>query len=69
VPIYEYICASCGERFDRLQGSNDPAPACSACGHGDVRRTISLIAGLAGSSRPSASAGCGCGGACACGRN
>jgi putative FmdB family regulatory protein len=69
VPIYEYVCADCGERFDRLQRVSDPQPACPVCGAGGVRRAISLIGGLTGSGAPSASAGCGCGGACACGRN
>ncbi len=43
MPIYEYACESCGNRFDRLQRLNDPDPdACPACGRPDVRRLISL---------------------------
>ncbi|HJP65785.1 MAG TPA: zinc ribbon domain-containing protein [Actinomycetota bacterium] len=67
MPLYEYSCAECGERFDRLQGRSDAHPSCPHCGGATVRRVISLIAGLGGSSAM-ASSGCGCGGACACGR-
>jgi len=72
MPIYEYACSACGERFDRLQGMTAaPDPACPSCGAGESRRLISLVAGLGSSSSspaPSGSSGCGCGGACACGR-
>jgi putative FmdB family regulatory protein len=68
MPLYEYACPSCGDRFDRLQGYSDPGPACPSCGSSQVNRLISLISGLTGSSSNGGSAGCGCGGACACGR-
>ena len=37
MPIYEYECSVCGQRFERLQPANAPAPACPA-GHDGVRR-------------------------------
>lgn len=68
MPIYEFACHDCGERFERLQVPSDPRPACPACGRANVARRISLIAGVPRSgSGNGASGGCGCGGACACG--
>jgi putative FmdB family regulatory protein len=44
MPIYEYECADCGERIERLQGLNDPPPeACKACG-GLMKRMLSAPA-------------------------
>ncbi|MDH7486997.1 MAG: zinc ribbon domain-containing protein [Anaerolineae bacterium] len=40
MPIYEYECAVCGLRFERLQRGDAPAPACPA-GHRVVRRRFS----------------------------
>jgi putative FmdB family regulatory protein len=44
MPIYEYQCEACDERFDKLHRSMSQAPAqviCPACGSTDVRRLIS----------------------------
>jgi putative FmdB family regulatory protein len=44
MPIYEYQCQACDERFDKLLRSMSQAPAgvaCPACGSTDVRRLIS----------------------------
>jgi putative FmdB family regulatory protein len=44
MPIYEYQCADCGQRIERLQGVNDPPPAaCEACG-GSMARMVSAPA-------------------------
>jgi putative FmdB family regulatory protein len=41
MPIYEYRCATCGERFERIQKFADPpVDACPACGS-PVERLIS----------------------------
>jgi putative FmdB family regulatory protein len=41
MPIYEYQCASCGHRFERIQKFSDPPVAsCPACG-GEVQKLIS----------------------------
>jgi putative FmdB family regulatory protein len=33
VPIYEYVCQSCGNEVEVLHGRNDPGPgACDVCG-------------------------------------
>jgi putative FmdB family regulatory protein len=71
MPLYEFTCRECGERFDRLQRVGDPLPVCPSCDRSRVTRMISVISGLGSSSSgtPAAlSGGCGCGGACACGR-
>jgi putative FmdB family regulatory protein len=37
MPIYEYECTVCGERFERLQSRNSASPRCPS-GHRTVRR-------------------------------
>lgn len=42
MPIYEFECARCGHRFDRLQKLSDPDPsACPTCAASEVSRRIS----------------------------
>ena len=44
MPIYEYECESCGERFDKLVRSmyrEPPEVACPACRGTEVRRLLS----------------------------
>jgi len=41
MPIYEFECPACGERFDRLQKLSDPDPdTCPQCGKAGVRRRM-----------------------------
>lgn len=54
MPIYEYRCEECGERFERLvpmREADQPAP-CPRCGAGETRKQMSAFAtlGLSGSS-------------------
>lgn len=35
MPIYEYACAACGHRFERIMKVGERAPACPACGGGE----------------------------------
>src|SRR5579885_2746107 len=51
MPIYEFECATCGDRFDRLQKLSDPDPErCPQCGASSVRRRVTAPAfRLAGS--------------------
>src|SRR5215831_9479107 len=51
MPIYEFECSACSERFDRLQKLSDPDPdACPNCGATGVRRRLTAPAfRLAGS--------------------
>jgi putative FmdB family regulatory protein len=39
MPLYEYLCDACGQRFEVIQKFSDPAPdACTKCGKGPVER-------------------------------
>ena len=41
MPIYEFECLSCGQRFDRLQKMSDPDPTdCPSCGAAQVKRAL-----------------------------
>ena len=62
MPIYEYCCAECEEKFElfvRSAGRRN-APTCPRCGSQRVRKAISLfgVGGTGGSSKASA-ASCG----------
>jgi putative FmdB family regulatory protein len=42
MPLYEYECDACGQRFEIIQRFSDPVPdACRICGKGPVRRLLS----------------------------
>ena len=41
MPIYEYVCHSCGNEFERIQGWSDGAPSCNVCNSDSVTRQIS----------------------------
>jgi putative FmdB family regulatory protein len=42
MPLYEYQCEACGNRFEVIQKFSDrPAETCKACGKGPVQRLIS----------------------------
>ena len=42
MPLYEYQCDACGQRFEVIQKFSDPpADACAACGKGPVHRLLS----------------------------
>jgi putative FmdB family regulatory protein len=41
VPIYDYACASCDERFEELVRSDAPPPPCPACGDEKSERLLS----------------------------
>ena len=74
MPIYEYHCPTCNNKFDKLQPMNVSGADCPMCEQ-PARRAISVFAAVAkGGSEPSAfsplppiSAGGCCGGGCGCG--
>ena len=42
MPLYEYQCDACGQRFEVIQKFTDPAPdACRKCGKGPAHRLAS----------------------------
>jgi putative FmdB family regulatory protein len=45
MPIYEYECDSCGERFEVRHAMNAPTPLCPN-GHADVHRIITGMPGV-----------------------
>ena len=45
MPIYEYRCASCKERFEELvSASAQSAPPCPSCGATGAKRLFSMFA-------------------------
>jgi putative FmdB family regulatory protein len=44
MPIYEYECRQCGQRFEYLVLSSSPPAECPACHNQDLKQEISLCA-------------------------
>ncbi|MBM4143540.1 MAG: zinc ribbon domain-containing protein [Lentisphaerae bacterium] len=62
MPIYEYTCRKCGERFEYLaRRLNEAAPRCPGCGASRPVKELSVFS--AGESRKGGSLPC-AGGAC-----
>lgn len=41
MPIYQYECKTCGQRFEKMQSiTSDPIQVCELCGEGPVRRVM-----------------------------
>jgi putative FmdB family regulatory protein len=60
MPIYEYVCAGCEQRFEKLVRRFDEVVSCPSCASAAVEKQLSVFA--VASSAPSV--GCGAG-ACA----
>jgi len=43
VPIYDYACTACDERFDELQRSDAPPPPCPTCASAETERLLSTF--------------------------
>ena len=43
MPIYEFECEGCGERFEELVAVEATAPACPSCGSERTRRLMSPV--------------------------
>jgi putative FmdB family regulatory protein len=75
MPLFEYRCADCDARFERLtRREQADAATCPECGSTQSRRLLSVFATFSPSAGdgpvlPTASSGggCGCGGSCSCG--
>lgn len=63
MPLYEYLCSDCQERFSLLQkmGTNETETRCPKCGGSQVTRQISGCA-IGGSSGGDAAPSCSIGG-------
>lgn len=47
MPTYEYLCESCGKRFDHFQQMSDPPlKRCLCCHRGKVKRQFGTGAGI-----------------------
>ena len=60
MPLYEYVCQSCGERFEKLVRSttNTTEIFCPSCASAAVKRALSTFA-TSGGSIDSGSPACG----------
>ena len=76
MPLYEYACLDCGNKFEMLRGASqaDQTAVCEDCSGTRVKRLLSVFASprgveasYASTSRYSEGGGCACGGACSCG--
>ena len=43
VPIYDYACATCDEKFEELLRSDAPPPPCPSCGNAETERLLSTF--------------------------
>lgn len=66
MPLYEYECGSCGERFEALVGATrkNDTQKCPGCGSGDTERVPSTFAVGTTSKTSDACATCCPGGSC-----
>ena len=68
MPTYDYVCDSCGRRFERFQSMSDaPVKTCPECG-GTVRRLIGTGAGVLVRGTPASRANPDSSGPTRCGR-
>jgi putative FmdB family regulatory protein len=71
MPIYEYVCEQCNERFEKIVINKQQAINCPKCGSQKAAIQLSVFATVGGvSSSPSGGSsggggGC-CGGSCGC---
>jgi len=64
MPIYEFVCNSCGDEFEAIVSSTDTsAVSCVSCTSDDVKKVMSAssikVGGSASSGASLPSAGCG----------
>lgn len=60
VPIFEFVCGKCGNRFEELVTSSYQEVECPACGSLDTQKQISPFSSISG--WKSGGAGCSSGG-------
>lgn len=72
MPLYEYACLDCSERFEELRPATqaDASIPCTVCKGPRVKRLLSVFstrtAGLGSTAVLSSGGGCACGGSCSC---
>ena len=54
MPIYEYVCPTCGQSFEKLvrggRQARDAAQSCPTCGQDSYRKEVTLVAAVGASS-------------------
>jgi putative FmdB family regulatory protein len=65
MPLFEYLCRACGNRFEVLAGANRKPPDCPGCGAARTQKQLSVFSPAA--ARPAAPAACGAGACSAAG--
>jgi putative FmdB family regulatory protein len=68
MPIYEYQCHACEERFEKYVRAFGESVLCPACASTDVEKLLSsfALAGASGSATRAPTGGGCCGGGCGC---
>jgi putative FmdB family regulatory protein len=73
MPLYEYACLDCNERFEELRAASraDAPVPCTTCGGSRVKRLLSVFSTRSAGAGDTMVAsggggGCACGGNCAC---
>ena len=52
MPIYEFVCEKCGNKFESLfRTRSEAAPPCPACGGKNVKKVFSVLGGVSVKSR------------------
>ena len=75
MPIFEYLCADCGTKFEKLVRRSDDADSlvCPSCGLKHLQQELSTFSARAGASKDSGLPSCPsagrCGNAGMCGMN
>lgn len=66
MPLYDFECRACETRFERLVArAGADVPMCPSCASADVKRLLSVIAGVGGRAQePARACGEGACGAC-----
>lgn len=66
MPIYEYRCGGCGERYECLVFRSDEAVQCPKCGSSDAHREMSVFGFKSGGDKGAAGSRMGSAGASSC---
>jgi putative FmdB family regulatory protein len=62
MPLYEYKCSKCGEKFEKLTSfANSHEMECPKCGSKETQKLIGSFATMGGSSTRSTASSCGSG--------
>ncbi|SMC27714.1 putative regulatory protein, FmdB family [Desulfacinum hydrothermale DSM 13146] len=66
MPIYEFECSQCSEKFEYLVFRSDEPVSCPACGSQDAQRVMSVCGFKSGGDKGAASSRMGSAGASSC---